>query len=726
MVPAYTAPQLRSPSGLDPDLLSALRNSSHTFLQPPPILHAAARDTAKRYLDPLATSVSDIQTQRQQNIRRKRKRGEGDGLEKPLQLNQLYLDGLSIEQVWAQARKILDASRRELENSLPEITRLQQKHGVNSKAKQKRAPNGKSVIFRDNSSVDSVDEESYDFGLSNDVVTNDIEDLSEDYESDIDGSQAFEDAYDEDVPDDRSLERDSEEDDQETQPKDIFVPDKLGLNDGFFSIDDFNRQSEFLEQQDARGENDGAASDEEDIDWDADPLAAGASQNAALQQHQEETGESENNDGGTTFGDADLNAPESSDDGDSNTGVELEPEDAANNTNDIKYPDFFEPPPRKASKSIRRRALTKTQPPPNAAHQKPPSEDDVQRTIASVRRDIFEDDLTPDEASDASSSNAKNFRSSHQKRQAELTAEIRRLEAAAVAKRDWTLSGEARAADRPINSLLEEDLDFERAGKPIPVITQAVSEDIEAMIKRRILAREFDEVIRRRPENLATGRTDARRGRFELEDSKPQQSLAEVYEAEHLRTVDPEGYIDKSDAKLKAEHAKIEALWKDVSSKLDALCSWHYRPKPPSANINVVADVPTVSMEDARPAAGGDVGGASMLAPQEVYKAGEGRDKKAEVTTGSGLPVGREEMTRDEKTRRRRREKERIRKAGGVVPAKGGKELGKKAKEKQGVVGDLKKGGVKIIGKKGDLRDVDGNAFRDKGALGRGGGGYKL
>ena len=52
------------------------------------------------------------------------------------------------------------------------------------------------------------------------------------------------------------------------------VKDRFGLNDGFFSIDDFNKQSQFLEDQDARGDpNDGAASDEEDIDWEGDPLA---------------------------------------------------------------------------------------------------------------------------------------------------------------------------------------------------------------------------------------------------------------------------------------------------------------------------------------------------------------------------------------------------------------------------------------------------------------------
>ena len=524
----------------------------------------------------------------------------------------------------------------------------------------------------------------------------------------------------EDLEDDLDL----VENDMDGKPSHVFVPDKNGLNDGFFSIDDFNRQSEFLEQRDARGDpDDGAASDEEDIDWDADPVALSIPTKGFQDKEAEEADVSEDEEDGPTFGDADLNGEDLSE---GDIDIEADMDDIGpDNTNDIKYADFFAPPPRKASK--KNRALPKTQPPPSLA-QKPDAEEDIQRTISAVRRDIFEDDLSPNQSEDdltpASDPDAPlSRRSNHEKRQAKLAAEIRKLEAASVAKRDWTLSGEARAADRPLNSLLEEDLEFERAGKPIPVITSEVSEDIEALIKRRILAREFDEVIRRRPGDLVTGK-NVRRGRFELDDSKPQQSLAEIYEAEHLENADPEGYMSKRDEKLKKEHETIEKLWADVSAKLDALSSWHYKPKPPEANINVVADVPTISMEDARPSAGGDVG-ESMLAPQEVYKAGEGADKKKEVVPKSGLVKAREEMTREEKLRRRRREKERIRKAGGLTDSSKAPKS-EKAKEKKDVVGQLKRGGVKVIGKKGELRDVEGKAADGRILAGRGAGNYKL
>ena len=709
--------------------LSTLNSTSHAFLQPTPSLHAASLALAKRYLDPLAASTSTAQTQRQHVNRRKRKRGEynADASWKPLQLTQVHLDGLRIDQIWGQARIILDATRIELERSLPAKPQSQKATSLPGEPAGGPTVHRKPVQFRQPSeeafgisSSDSNEPDGEDQTSLGDLDGS----LNDSNQPPLDGGAA---EVGHVINDDDDEEGMSEEEDlaehsnSDEESKEIFYPDKNGLNDGFFSIDDFNRHSELLEQQDARGENDGAASDEEDVDWDVDPLAGTSSNKVGPVLMDEATDESEDEEDGPTFGDVDLNGPAISDEDDASaSGAQLDGIGAMNNTNDIKYADFFAPPPSKASKSSHRRALPKTQPP-----SQPTTEDNIQRTISAVRRDIFEDDLTPNE--DEAPSDANDRRSSHQKRQAALTAEIRRLEAASVAKRDWTLSGEARAADRPINSLLEEDLDFERAGKPIPVITQEVSEDIEALIKRRIIAREFDEVVRRRPGNLATGNGDVRRGRFELNDSKPHQSLAEIYEAEHLKAVDPEGYTDKRDENLRLEHSKVEQMWKDVSAKLDALSSWHYKPRPPSASINVVADVPAISIEDARPAAGGDVGGESMLAPQEVYKPGEEKTNKVEVLKkGSGLPVGREEMTRDEKVRRRRREKERIRKAGGLAPAKGSEGRRKKVEEKKGVIEDLKKGGVGVIGKKGEIRNVEGKPVRGQVAVVKGASGYKL
>ena len=80
------------------------------------------------------------------------------------------------------------------------------------------------------------------------------------------------------------------------------------------------------------------------------------------------------------------------------------------------------------------------------------------------------------------------------------------------------------------------------------------------------------------------------------------------------------------------------------------------KPKPAAPNLEVRVDAPTITMEDARPTAGGDVAGASALAPQELYKPGDEKTK-GEVVTKAGAPIAREEMTREQKDSARRRAK---------------------------------------------------------------------
>lgn len=101
-------------------------------------------------------------------------------------------------------------------------------------------------------------------------------------------------------------------------------------------------------------------------------------------------------------------------------------------------------------------------------------------------------------------------------------------------------------------------MDFERAGKPVTIVIKEVSEDIEALIKRRILARDFDEVIRRRLG--AVPAPEVRRGKLELEDTRDKRGLAEVYEEEHLARIDLTGHVDRRDAKLRRQHEEIERL----------------------------------------------------------------------------------------------------------------------------------------------------------------------
>ncbi|GKT45078.1 U4/U5/U6 small nuclear ribonucleoprotein prp3 [Colletotrichum spaethianum] len=447
--------------------------------------------------------------------------------------------------------------------------------------------------------------------------------------------------------------------------------------------------------------------DDEDIDWTADPLAPSSKSKSSKRKDndmEEDAGsdEEEDEEDGPTFGDMDLNAPEgASDDEDMDDAME---DDQEFNANGIYFKDFFAPPAKKASKDGKYKKNRSVRFAP-----KPVAEEDVERAMEDVRRDLFDDesdhgDDSDDALSDVSAGDPRSRRSAHERRQAKLAEEIRKLEAESVAKRQWTLTGEASAVERPMNSLLEEDLAFEHLGKPVPVITAEVSEGIEDLIKRRILAQDFDEVLRRRPD--ADLPQNTRRGLIELDDSKSGKGLAEIYEEEHIKNADPDNYVSKSDEKMQREEQEVEKMWKDLSAKLDSLSSWHYKPKPAAPSLTVVSDAATIAMEDAQPTtAQGVSGGQSMIAPQEVYKAGRDTAEKGEVVAKSGLPIAKQEMSREDKLRRRRREKERIRKAGGTDK----KPLSKKAQMQKDTMADLKKGGVKVINRKGEVVDVDGN-----------------
>lgn len=717
------------------DFLATLSSSAHSFLQPSSTLHASAILAAKRLFDPLAFDVSLTQEERRKENRKKRKRSEieSGGSNQVLQLREVYTDGFGIDQIWEQAKRVLDATNTEVERDLQSTAASKPAGPLQVETKESSQENLQIVQFDEDGFEVGSDE---DGGLTEEDRAEEIEEDSEEGE----GHDEFEEEHMEDI------EEDSDElsSDQKAQ---TYQPDPHGLDDGFFSIDDFNRQSQFLEQKDAQGEDDNP-SDEDEIDWDADPLIMNFRRPKQGKKDDEtkELDEDVDDEGGATFGNADLSAPFSGDEDEEEDEDEEDAEDSGladgmrglDNTNDIKYADFFEPPPKKPSKTKRMRALPKTQPParPTSYSAKEEIENDIVRAISDVRRDLLEsededEDEQPSDVSDSDSNNSMSRRASkkagaasnlstHEKQRAAIAAEIRRLEAANVSKRDWTLSGEARAADRPVNSLIEEDLDFERVGKPVPVITAEVSEEIESLIKRRILAREFDEVIRRRPEAVSSA-TDARRGRaaIELDDAKPQQGLAEVYEQEHLKQTDP-GYVDKQSAAEKKEQEKITKLMKEAFRDLDLLTNNYLKPKKPEMEIQVVGDKPTISMEDARPGAGADgVGEESMLAPQEIYRPGEQRAKgRGEVVRKSGAAISQEEMTREEKLRRRRREKEREKKAKGNVAAKlvqqqvqtgtrpDGKGRKGKGQERRDIISELKRGGVQVIGKKGNLEDL--------------------
>lgn len=244
-------------------------------------------------------------------------------------------------------------------------------------------------------------------------------------------------------------------------------------------------------------------------------------------------------------------------------------------------------------------------------------------------------------------------------------------------------TGEASRSSRPKNSLLEvvEEIDVERSVKPVPLITEERTKSLEEIIKQRILENSFNDVKRKLPPSLTGKSREIQDEEFLEPGIKSKRSLAEIYEQEHLKRLDPENNPSPLSQNVKKQHEEIDVLWKQLSHQLDSLTSWRFIPEPEVVGEKVVANIPAVEMEDARPEA--EAGQTSLLAPQEVYRPVA---RKGEVVVG-GIPVARGEMSREEKARNRKREGKRSEKRV-TVPIEGGR---------KDVVDTLKKGGVKII-----------------------------
>jgi U3 small nucleolar ribonucleoprotein component len=123
--------------------------------------------------------------------------------------------------------------------------------------------------------------------------------------------------------------------------------------------------------------------------------------------------------------------------------------------------------------------------------------------------------------------------SNYEKQQLKIQGQIDQLEEFNATDKPWQLKGEVQGGARPLDSLLQEDLDFEVMTKPAPDITEESTVTLEDMIKQRIKDEAFDDVERKEdPKNV-----DAYvpKSFTELDTEKSKQGLAEIYEDEFQR-----------------------------------------------------------------------------------------------------------------------------------------------------------------------------------------------
>ncbi|EDV26552.1 uncharacterized protein TRIADDRAFT_12205, partial [Trichoplax adhaerens] len=282
------------------------------------------------------------------------------------------------------------------------------------------------------------------------------------------------------------------------------------------------------------------------------------------------------------------------------------------NKKEIKYEDFFDPPPDEES-SIGKKSKGASMQLKDIDHNLSDSQDDndfedeVDLSLNATFGDDDDDDDNSDIQYDDASDEKENEKlSMHQKRQDQLKAVISDYEEASLMDKPWQLHGEVSARQRPANSLLEEDLIFDIAANKTPVITEEKSLTLEDVIKQRIKDEAWDDVQRK---EKPMEQPFEYRKRIELDHEKSKLSLSEIYEKEYLKQTQGVKVQEKP------EITEGKELMKSLFAKLDALSNFHFTPKPPKKEIEVVVNAPAISMEEVAPVSVSD---AALLAPEEV------------------------------------------------------------------------------------------------------------
>ncbi|XP_030312753.1 U3 small nucleolar ribonucleoprotein protein MPP10 [Calypte anna] len=238
------------------------------------------------------------------------------------------------------------------------------------------------------------------------------------------------------------------------------------------------------------------------------------------------------------------------------------------------------------------------------------------------------------------------IKSSFEKRQEKMSKKIKRLEEELLEDKPWQLKGEVTGQKRPENSLLEETLYFDHAVRMEPVITEETTLQLEDIIKQRILDEAWDDVV---PKEKPNEEAFEYKKRITLDHEKSKLSLAEIYEQEYMKL-----HKQKTEEEENPEHKEIQEMMDSLFLKLDALCNFHFTPKPPVPEVKIVSNLPAISMEEVAPVAVSD---AALLAPEEIKEKNKAGDVK---TDAEKTPTDKKRERRKKKLRKRMkiREKE--------------------------------------------------------------------
>ncbi|KAI9300757.1 U3 small nucleolar ribonucleoprotein complex, subunit Mpp10 [Cunninghamella echinulata] len=490
---------------------------------------------------------------------------------------ELLTEGFDQDQIWEELASQNEPFLRYCKSTLKQWSKP-------TSWSKKNSTNIESFSSSDNSTAgeeDGDEEDLIDYDMDEEEEGDmDMLDLEEDNEKDIEEEEESQDDDEEEEEEEEEEKENDDDNDDDIVNRHLSTPKKTSeVDDEFFNLDDFNKWTDEQEALDMRSDQDSDDDDEEKIDFDND-----------------------------------LDAMDDED-------MDDEDDDAA----DISYKDFFLPP-NKPKKQVKFSGKDKYNEEDNddqdlddefmdddeAENDDDDDDDNDDQPIKT--KGLFDDD--EEEGEDGAK------KSAHQRQLDRVQSQIEQFEQENLEGRHWTLKGEASAKARPVNSLLEEDLEFDHSVKPVPVITQETTNVLEDMIKKRILDDDFNDVERKEDPTL---RPFLPSKRVELVDTQAKKSLADLYEEEYVK----KNTGDQSNAKdeaLEKEHNEISTMFQDLCEKLDSLSNFHFTPKQAKAEMTIVSNAASISMEEVIPV---NVSDGTLLAPEEVYdkKQGEVKDK---------------------------------------------------------------------------------------------------
>eukprot|EP00899_Mesostigma_viride_P025238 jgi/Mesvir1/589/Mv02031-RA.1 len=315
---------------------------------------------------------------------------------------------------------------------------------------------------------------------------------------------------------------------------------------------------------------------------------------------------------------------------------------------DIRYEDFFGPGPGAKGKGGKGTGVLRRQ-------QEQEEEEDAgggdDAEHDSEDEDFLDEDADEDEdAGEVKGKGGTEKKSAFELAQEKMAKRTAEMEEGRLGDQEWHMAGEVRASKRPVNSLLDMELDFEHAQRPAPVITAEVTASLEELIRGRIKDKLFDN-----PERKLAPVTRAPKERTEIDENKSAKGLAEIYEEAYVKVASGGSAVTTVS---EADAVKKEAteLFKSLCAKLDALSHFFFSPKPVIEDMGVREDVPALAMEEVAPVTAST---ASMLAPEEVFKGGDG--KGGAHGGAAGALKGPDELTREERRAARQKRKRQAR-----------------------------------------------------------------